>query len=464
MADRTQATTTGQDQPYDRGERNRHYAVREGAFAAAVQGGGENYLSAFAVLLNATAFQIGLLSALPQVVGTWSQLLSVKILNRFPHRKAIVLTGVVGQVIWWLPLLILPLVSGRHGVWLLIACAVGYFASGHFATPAWTSMLTNLVDPNGRGSYFARRARVMAFASFLALCGGGLLLHSAKAWDVPWAGFAIVFLVVALARAFSIRYISRIDESSAPTPREAEIRVIEFLRHEHSLNFRNFLLFSGFMHAATLISAPFFVIYFLRDLHFTYIEYAAWMATGVVGQLVTLKPWGLLGDRFGNKKLLIVTGLLVPFLPMLYLITTNFWFVAGINFFGGVVWGGLALGLQNYVFDAVRPEDRAKGVAVYSTVNAAGWFAGSMLGGWLAGIVPSEFMVGTLQIAVASNLQLVFFISGLLRLIVSLSLLKSFRETRAVEPITHRDLVSELPLVKPLARALRTIEVGDRSG
>ena len=41
---------------------------------------------------------------------------------------------------------------------------------------------------------------------------------------------------------------------------------------------------------------------------------------------------------------LVVTGLLVPFLPMLYLITTNFWFVAGINFFGGVVWGGLANG------------------------------------------------------------------------------------------------------------------------
>ncbi|MFM7840709.1 MAG: MFS transporter, partial [Nitrospira sp.] len=96
------------------------------------------------------------------------------------------------------------------------------------------------------------------------------------------------------------------------------------------------------------------------------------MAAGVVGQFLTLKPWGRLGDRFGNKKLLVATGLTVPFLPMLYLISTDFVYLLGVNFFGGSIWAGLALGLQNYVFDAVRPEDRAKGVAVWNTINAMG--------------------------------------------------------------------------------------------
>ena len=35
-------------------------------------------------------------------------------------------------------------------------------------------------------------------------------------------------------------------------------------------------------------------------------------------------------------------------------------------------------------------------------------------------------------------------------LIVSLSLLRTFHEARPVEPITHRQLVTELPFVKPL--------------
>jgi hypothetical protein len=37
-----------------------------------------------------------------------------------------------------------------------------------------------------------------------------------------------------------------------------------------------------------------------------------------------------------------------------------------------------------------------------------------------------------------------------LRLIVSLGLLRTFHEARPVEPITHRQLVTELPFVKPL--------------
>lgn len=436
------------------GERSRLYGIREGAFAAVMQGGGENYLSAFALLLHATAFQIGLLSALPQLVGTWSQLLSVKVLNRFQHRKAVILTGAAGQALWWIPLLVLPLLFPSQGPWLLIACAVGYVAMGHFAIPAWNSLLTDLVDPNGRGLYFARRAKVMAVASFCALCGAGLLLHSAQTWEAPWIGFAVVFLVVAAARGFSTRYLLRIDESAAPATQEAEFRPLAFLRHEHSLNFRNFLLFSGLMHVSVLIAGPFFVVYMLRDLHFTYLQYAGWMATGVLGQFLTLKPWGLIGDRFGNKKILVVTGLIVPFLPMLYLVSTSVYFVAAINFFGGAVWAGLALGLQNYVFDTVRAEDRAKGVAIWNSVNAVGWFGGAMLGGWLAEVIPAHLSLAGMEFRLTSNLQVVFFISGLLRLVVSVSLLRTFRETRAVEPISHSDLLAELPLVKPLAEVL----------
>src|SRR5256885_2587305 len=108
----------------DLDERSRRYGIRDGAFQAVMVGGGENYLSAFALLLHASAFQIGLLSALPQIVGTWVQLLSVKVLNRFHHRKAIILVGAAGQAMVWLPLLVLPLVFLENAPWLLVVCAV----------------------------------------------------------------------------------------------------------------------------------------------------------------------------------------------------------------------------------------------------------------------------------------------------------------------------------------------------
>ncbi|TLY22209.1 MAG: MFS transporter [Nitrospirae bacterium] len=437
--------------PADAGERSRRYSIREGAFQAVMVGGGESYQSAFALLLHASAFQIGLLSALPQIVGTWAQLFSVKVLNRFHHRKTLIVVGAAGQAVVWLPLLALPLVFQDYAPWLLIACAMIYVAMGHFAIPAWNSLITDLVDPDRRGSYFGHRARLMAVTSFFSLCGAGLLLHAAETWERPWAGFAIVFLLAAASRSVSACYLARLEESTESVTREAEFHLLAFLRRERGSNFQRFLVFSGLMHVSVLIAGPYFVVYLLNHLHFTYLQYTAWLAAGMLGQFVTLKPWGLLGDRYGNKHVLTATGLLVPFLPMLYVISADFYYLIAVNFTGGVIWAGLSLGLQNYVFDAIRPEDRAKGVAVWNTVNALGWFVGAMIGSWLVAIVPSELGLLGWRLSLVSNLPFVFFISGVCRLIVSLSLLGTFREARRVEAISHRDLVAELPLIKPLA-------------
>ena len=336
-------------------------------------------------------------------------------MNRFRHRKTLILIGALGQTILWVPLLALPLLFPEHGAWLLIACTVLYVSMGHFSVPAWTSLITDFVDPRQRGVYFGRRAKIMAVTSFAVLLGAGFVLQSAKLWREPWMGFAVIFIVASAARGVSTYYLARIEERSVEGTRETEFRLMEFIRGQHGSNFQRFLLFSGLMHVCVLIAGPYFLIYLLRDLQFSYLMYAAWMAAGTLGQFLTLKSWGRLGDRFGNKKVLVATGILVPFLPMLYIVSTNFYFLVLVNLFGGIVWAGLSMGLQNYIFDTVRAEDRAKSVAVWNTVNAVGWCIGALLGGWLAMIAirnrhwglahPAdvEFAGGVLRIRAAAS-------------------------------------------------------------
>ncbi|OGW47016.1 MAG: hypothetical protein A2V62_07875 [Nitrospirae bacterium RBG_19FT_COMBO_58_9] len=103
-------------------------------------------------------------------------------------------------------------------------------------------------------------------------------------------------------------------------------------------------------------------------------------------------------ETSGPKALLSITGFTVPFLPMLYLVSTNFGFLLVVNFPGGVIWAGLALGLQNYVFDSVGPEDRAKAIALYSTVNAVGWSVGALLGSWLVERMPRRQLLWQLPL------------------------------------------------------------------
>jgi hypothetical protein len=140
---------------------------------------------------------------------------------------------------------------------------------------------------------------------------------------------------------------------------------------------------------------------------------------------------------------------------MLYLLSTAWPFLVTVNFFGGVVWAGLGLGLNNYVFDSVQPLDRGKAVAISSVVNAIGWAIGTLLGSLLIATVPGRVQAGSLTFESVSNLPIIFFISGLLRLIVSATLLRTFHEPRQVEHCAHHRLVWELPLLKPLRQLSR---------
>ena len=249
----------------------------------------------------------------------------------------------------------MPLLWPEQGPWLIIAAVAVYFTFAHFTAPAWTSLITDLLEPNERGTYFARRSRTIALTSFLALCLAGALLNFFEQRQLLWVGFAVMFLAAGLCRSVSALLLCKIGDLPQHVSGDNPTGFLVFLRTGMSENFRRFLLFSGLMHSAVLMAGPFFVIYLLQDLHLDHWQYGTWLAAGIIGQFLTLPAWGQFGDRFGNKALLTFTGLLVAFLPMLYLFGTAWPFLVTVNFFGGVVWAGLGLGLNNYVFDAVAP-------------------------------------------------------------------------------------------------------------
>jgi hypothetical protein len=75
-----------------------------------------------------------------------------------------------------------------------------------------------------------------------------------------------------------------------------------------------------------------------------------------------------------------------------------------------------------------------------------------LLGSWLVESLPSRIEWAGVILQPASNLPFVFFLSGVLRLLVSSTLLGSFHEARQVERVSGQQLLRELPLVKPIAR------------
>jgi MFS family permease len=249
-------------------------------------------------------------------------------------------------------------------------------------------------------------------------------------------------------------FLGRMTDVASPRPTIQPAGFIELLTRRSSPDFKRFLCFSGLMHAATLLAGPYFVVYLLHDLHLSYVEYGTWLAGQMVGQFISLKSWGRLGDRCGHATVLTITGYLVPLLPMLYLFNGHVPYLVCVNLLAGVVWSGFSLGLENYIFDAVPAQDKGRAVALANTINAIGWCMGALAGGWLAGWLPAHLSSLGVEWSLGSNLPLLFLLSGCLRLAVSVVFLPRLRELRTDGRCSARRLLSHLPVLQPLHRVL----------
>ncbi len=426
------------DPVVERSLRNSH---KDAAAYSVMAGFGETYFSAFAVFLKASTAQIALIASLPPLLGSLAQLFSAWLGNRTGWRKTIILAGVYLQAFSWLPIIFLPLMFPEHAITLLIISISFYFASAHFAAPQWSSMMGDLVPEQLRGRFFGARTRLASVTSFLSLVAGGLLLHVYDDHGVALYGFITIFGVAAVARLISAHYLRGMHDPA----RNAEVIKLPSLAHiwqrVHHSPFARFSLFFALMQSAVAISSPFFTVYLLRDLHFSYLLFMVSTAASVIVQFLTLNVWGRISDQFGNRVILASTGLVIPILPLLWLFSTDFVYLIVIQMLSGVVWAGFSLSAGNFIYDLVPSPKRATYVAYHTVLMCVGVFLGALVGGFLGMVLPRELDIGDIHLEWHSALLGLFVISSLVRFAIALTFIPLLREVREVPPLSVSGVV-----------------------
>lgn len=422
-------------------DRSLRHSLRDGVSYSVMTGSGEIYFSAYALALKAVTPQIAFLAAVPPLLGSFIQLFSAWLGGRGVRRRPIILTGVALQTFIWLPIIVLPLLFPDQAVPLLIVSVVLYFAAANLATPQWSSLMGDLVPERRRGRFFAARTRLMNLTAFVALVGAGLVLHFFQVRGQAYWGFALVFSVAMLARLYSLYHLSRMDEPAQGEARLAPVLTRDLLARVRRSQFARFSVFYASMNLAVAMASPFFTVYMLRDLQFSYLEYTASTAVSVLTQFLTLTRWGRISDAFGNRVILATTGAMLPVLPALWLVSTNFWYILAIQVFGGLVWSGFALSAGNFLYDTVLPARRAQYGAMHSVLASSGVFAGALAGGLLAPHLPRSTVLFGLSIDWASNLYWVFLLSALARGLVALLFIPHLKEVRAVPHFPFPSLI-----------------------
>jgi MFS family permease len=420
-------------------------SFKDGIFAAFMAGAVDSYATPAALFLGATILQVGLVTALPNLLAALSQFFSVRIIYWVGGRVKLLVRLVFSQASLILCIALLPMLEIANRVELLLIFLVLAAICGGLAGPAWGGLMSDYVPAKKRGQYFGWRSRTVGAVTVGSIVASGLLLNFFQ--EISYGtGFSIIFSCAAAARYISAYFLSRMDEPPHKKDPAGDFTFMMFLRLFRESNFLKFVVFSGCLTFATFLAAPFFAVFMLRDLQLSYVTYMALQVSASLAALVALPLWGKHADWVGNVRVLRLSSFLAALIPMFWLFSHNAAYLMLVQMFSGFAWSGVTLSAGNFIYDAVTPQKRVRCIAYFNVINGVALFLGSSLGGYLATSLPP---------LLGYRLLGLFALSCLCRLTFYLLLSRSFREVRAAHEVSIQELFFSVVGIRPLVGPAR---------
>ncbi len=380
-------------------------SVKEGILQSVSGSIFNTFLVPLALSFRATNFQIGLIATMQQVAATAGQIPGAK-LTAHMNRKNIWLLGqLVGRIGTWIPIILLPLLDMQDPVTFIIILAATSSLFMAFRGPAWSSLMGDLVKQEIRGQYFGRRNMLIGLAGVITTLAAGFL--------IGFLGFSFVFLIGLAAGILAIFYFMRIYEPPVhriyhykhefPHPRNWTFAI------KSNMSLVVFTIYTTSFNFAVELAAPFYTVYMLKDLGFSYEVFSIIVILGAVARLASFKYWGRLNDKFGSKRILIVTGVFSCFIPFGWIFSTTVWQVVLVKIYDGFIFSGFDQVVFNYLLDVTPAGKRPQYIANYNFFAGLGIVFGTMAGAFLV-----QSLEGTTFFWIA-GLQILFLMSFILR-------------------------------------------------
>lgn len=401
-------------------------ATAEGVPSAVTLGITQNYLVPAALALQATTFQIGLLSAIPQLGAALAQLQAPALMERLGSpKRAMVLPVFFGVLPFVAMAVVIPLGSPSMIWWLLLFATLGLVLF-HLPNAAWGTWVSAMVPARSRGRFLGVRTSLSAVATIAVFMAGGLLLdvmHGRVLW-----GFAVIFAVAASSRVASFLLFTRMHEppgSHAPSPRASFLASIRDLPRS---NMGRFLAWYGAIMFSSSMSGPFFAVYMLRDLHFSYTTYTVLSVAPSIAAVATPFLWGRVADQRGNLFALRGITWGVSVIPILWLVSHAVPWILAVQLAAGAMWVGFALVTLNYVYGASTEAKRPTNIAYLFVCQGVATGCGNLVGGIIVPHLPAFH---------GYHLLTLFALSGGLRALASFALMRQVKEGVAERPVAR---------------------------
>jgi len=353
------------------------------------------FIVAFALLLGASNFIIGLLASIP-LLAQLIQIPAIQLVETYRIRRAIYVYAATTSRVFLLGLVIIPFIipfSGAIIFLILVLLFRAVFAA--VSTCSWNSWMHDIVPQESLGDFFSKR---MALATILAIPLGlvsGFYIDylSLVSPDTVLFGFSIIFLLGFCAGLIGVYFISKISEPKINPPSK-ESRFFKRLKIPfEDTNFKHLIYFLAPWNFAVNLAAPFFTVYMLILLQLPILYIIIFAVISQITSLAFLRIWGRLSDQMSNKSVLGLSGTLLIFsifgwtfttLPTAHLLSVSL--LVLIHILIGISTAGVTLASGNII---LKLSPKGKGtiyLSATSIINSLAAGVAPILGGILVDI------------------------------------------------------------------------------
>jgi HEAT repeat protein len=356
------------------------------------------FLVGFIQYLGGSDLWIGLLSAIPSLVGILQ--IPGAIWGRgFASFKPFVTPGGAAWRLLYLPIVFLPFLPWDDSLRLTIFAVLVTVASCcvTLVNPTYSDWLAELVPGNSRGAYFARRNAIGAAVGAVLGIVGAIALDLFRGRNLDAQGFGFVFALGLGCAAVSMVFYLRMTDVPRPVVHRQSLadglRAIRIPFEDAT--YRRVLGFLGVSVLGQMFAGNLYVAYGREVLHLEFTILQAMAIFMAVGNIASAPVWGFLADRYGNRPMLTLGLLLIATNPIAWLLCVpgqNVWnsaLLLSTHVIMGISWAGVTLCQFNLMLATAKPEDRSNylgaGMTVIAVVGGLSPLLGSAL---MAGLRP----------------------------------------------------------------------------
>ncbi|MCY4530543.1 MAG: MFS transporter [Chloroflexi bacterium] len=298
------------------------------AFAADGMASG-GFLAAFALILGASNFHIGIMTAIPFIVQPL-QILAVVLVERMRMRKVVAVTSYLIAYATWIPVAFIPFiinVPNAGAVTLLLFFIAVRGAATAFVTTSWNGWLRDIVPADVMGDFFAKRLRLATIAAAISALLAALFIDwwkgfAGEANEIFGYSYAILFGSIILGFG-AVQFMARMPEPQMPRLDDTRRSIVGTLGAPfRDRNFRGLISFMFMWNFVAQMAVPFFAVYMLLRLE---MPLSLVVGLGVLSQaanVLFIRVWGTYVDRFGSKVVLSLCSSLYFLVILAWTFTT----------------------------------------------------------------------------------------------------------------------------------------------